>query len=63
MLEFFWHLSAADFMAMVGKHAISDGLIALAYLLIPAALILQARHRRNLPFRWVRIHNIAAAFL
>jgi PAS domain S-box-containing protein len=40
---------------LVALHAISDGLIALSYFLIPLALILLVRRRRDLAFRWAYI--------
>ncbi|HMF78150.1 MAG TPA: PAS domain S-box protein [Bryobacteraceae bacterium] len=64
MPEFFRRLFSTDFMpdvyclrdpAIVALHAISDGLIALAYFVIPAALILLVRRRRDLAFRWVYV--------
>ncbi len=39
--------------ALVWLHAISDTLIALAYFLIPIALIYFVRRRRDIPFRWI----------
>jgi PAS domain S-box-containing protein len=39
--------------ALIWLHAISDTLIALAYFLIPIALIYFVRRRRNLPFSWM----------
>jgi PAS domain S-box-containing protein len=38
---------------LVALHAISDGLTAFAYFLIPIALIYLVRRRRDLAFRWV----------
>jgi PAS domain S-box-containing protein len=38
---------------LVWLHVISDGLIALAYFSIPAALVYFVRHRRNLPYPWI----------
>ena len=61
MLEFFRQLFSTDFMphvyclrepALIALHTISDGLIALAYFLIPVALIILFRRRRDLAFRW-----------
>jgi PAS domain S-box-containing protein len=39
--------------ALVWLHAISDTLIALAYFLIPAALLYFVRKRRDVPFGWM----------
>ena len=39
--------------ALIWLHVISDTLIALAYFLIPVALIYFVRRRRDLPFRWM----------
>lgn len=39
--------------ALLWLHAISDTLIALAYFLIPVALIYFVRRRRDLPFSWM----------
>ena len=64
MPEFFRRLFSTDFMPhayclreppIVALHAISDGLIALSYFLIPAVLVLLVRRRRDLPFRWAYI--------
>jgi len=41
--------------ALIGLHAISDTLIALAYFLIPVALIHFVRKRRDIPFGWMFI--------
>jgi PAS domain S-box-containing protein len=38
---------------IVWLHAVSDGLIALAYYLIPVALIYFVRKRRDVPFHWI----------
>ncbi len=38
---------------IVWLHAVSDGLIAFAYYLIPLMLIYFVRRRRNLPFHWM----------
>ncbi len=39
--------------ALIWLHAISDTLIALAYFLIPVALIYFVRRRRDIPFSWM----------
>jgi PAS domain S-box-containing protein len=61
MPEFFYKLFDTDFMPhafclrapeLIKLHAASDGLIALSYFLIPAALIMLVRRRRDLAFRW-----------
>jgi two-component sensor histidine kinase len=61
MIEFFRHLFSADFAArvlclrdpdVIALHVISDGLIALSYLAILAALVPLVRRRTDLPFRW-----------
>lgn len=61
MGEFFHLLFSTQFMphvyclrepALIALHAISDGLIALSYFLIPLALILLVRRRHDLVFRW-----------
>jgi len=39
--------------ALIWLHAISDGLIALAYFLIPIALVYFVRKRRDVPFGWM----------
>lgn len=38
---------------LVWLHAVSDGIIALSYYLIPIALVVFARQRRDLPFNWM----------
>ena len=38
---------------IVWLHAVSDGLIALAYYLIPTTLVYFVRKRRDLPFHWM----------
>jgi len=63
MLEFFKKLLATDFMPhghcyywrseIVGLHVISDGLTALAYFVIPFALVHLARKRQDLSFNWI----------
>ena len=63
MLEFFKNLLDTDFMPhghcyywrseIVGLHVISDGLTALAYFLIPFALVHLARKRKDLSFNWI----------
>jgi PAS domain S-box-containing protein len=63
MLEFFRQLFSADFMPhghcyfwkseIVWLHVVSDALIALAYSMIPFALIRLVRLRRDLAFDWM----------
>jgi PAS domain S-box-containing protein len=64
MLEILHHLfSSGDFMphgycymwepGLVWLHAVSDGLIALAYFVIPIVLLYIVRKRRDLPFNWM----------
>src|SRR5882762_2970550 len=63
MGEFAQHLFSSDFMPhgvcflwhpeIVWLHAISDGLIALSYFLIPLALFYFVRQRHDLPFHWM----------
>lgn len=63
MKEFFMNLFSSDFMShgfcylwrpdIVWLHAVSDGLIALSYYLIPLNLIYFVRKRRDLPFHWI----------
>ena len=62
MINFFVRLFSTDFMPhvyclrsqdLVLLHAISDGLIALAYLLIPIGLIRLVQRRRDLGFHWL----------
>jgi C4-dicarboxylate-specific signal transduction histidine kinase len=63
MIEFAKHLFSSDFMphgvcflwnpGIVWLHAISDGLIALSYLVIPVALFYFVRRRNDLPFHWI----------
>jgi PAS domain S-box-containing protein len=64
MFEFFRRLLATDFMAhvyclrepsLIALHAISDGLIATAYFVIPIILVMLVRRRKDLPFRWAYI--------
>ena len=60
MIEFLSKLFSSDFMphgycylwnpGIVWLHAVSDGLITLAYYFIPAVLIVLVRKRRDLPF-------------
>ena len=62
MIEFLSKLFSSDFMphgycylwnpGIVWLHAVSDGLITLAYYFIPAVLIVLVRKRRDLPFHW-----------
>src|SRR5262249_51839626 len=44
------YLSRPD---IIWLHAVSDGLIALAYYVIPVALVYFVRKRRDLPFHWM----------
>lgn len=63
MLEFFRKLFATDFIPhghcylwrpeIVWLHAVSDGLTALAYFIIPLALVHLVRKRRGLAFDWM----------
>jgi PAS domain S-box-containing protein len=63
MMEFLRELFSSDFMGhgycylwkpdIVWLHALSDGLIALAYYVIPVALLYFVRKRRDLPFHWM----------
>jgi PAS domain S-box-containing protein len=63
MMEFLKRLFSSDFMPhgycylwkpdLVSLHAISDGTIALAYYLIPVALVYFVRKRKDLPFNWI----------
>jgi PAS domain S-box-containing protein len=63
MKEFLEKLFSSDFMGhgycylwrpeIVWLHGVSDGLIALAYFVIPVALVYFVRKRRDLPFHWV----------
>ena len=63
MSEFLHKLFSSDFMGhgycylwkpeIVWLHAISDGLIAIAYYFIPVTLVYLVRKRRDLPFHWV----------
>ena len=63
MIEFVQKLFSSDFMAhgycylwkpeVLWLHAISDGLIAISYYIIPVALIYFVRRRQDLPFHWV----------
>jgi PAS domain S-box-containing protein len=62
MIDFFDQLFSTDFMphvfclrtpGLVWLHAISDGLIAVAYFLIPLALIRLVQRRRDLVFHWL----------
>ncbi len=62
MLEFFRRLFSTDFMphvyclrlpGLIWLHAWSDGVVALSYLLIPAALLHLVRKRRDLVFHWM----------
>ncbi|HEY7305151.1 MAG TPA: ATP-binding protein [Bryobacteraceae bacterium] len=62
MLEFFHKLFSTDFMphvyclrvpGLIWMHALSDGFVALSYVLIPAALIDLIRRRRDLVFHWM----------
>jgi PAS domain S-box-containing protein len=63
MVEFLHKLLSSDFMGhgycylwkpdIIWLHAVSDGLIALAYYVIPVALVFFVRKRRDLPFHWM----------
>src|SRR3984957_16965018 len=63
MTEFLRNLFSSDFMGhgfcyrwnpeIVWLHAVSDGLITLAYAFIPLALVYFVRKRRDLPFHWI----------
>jgi len=63
MIEFLRKLFLSDFMGhgycylwrpdIIWLHAASDGLIALAYYVIPVALVYFVRKRRDLPFHWM----------
>jgi len=62
MIEFFRRLLETDFMphvvclripALVALHAVSDGLIAIAYFIIPLGLFQLVRRRRDLSFNWM----------
>jgi hypothetical protein len=65
MLDFFSKLFATDFMPhgycmrwspeVIWLHVSSDGLIALAYFIIPFALIYFVRKRKDLAFNWMFI--------
>ncbi|EKD42260.1 MAG: Sensor protein [uncultured bacterium] len=62
-IEFFTGLLRGDFMPhghcffwrpeILWLHVISDGLIAISYYAIPAALLFFIRKKRDLPFQWV----------
>src|ERR1700730_5992106 len=63
MTDFFGKLFSSDFMPhgycylwnpqILWLHAISDGLIALSYYLIPLMLLYFVRKRKDLPFNWM----------
>jgi len=63
MREFLIKLFSSDFMphgycylwnpGIVWLHAVSDGLITLAYYFIPLMLVYLVRRRRDLPFHWM----------
>jgi PAS domain S-box-containing protein len=63
MIEFLRQLFSSDFMGhgycylwkpdIIWLHAVSDGLIALAYYVIPVTLVYFVRKRRDLPFHWM----------
>jgi C4-dicarboxylate-specific signal transduction histidine kinase len=63
MTDFFSKLFTSDLMphgvcflwnpGIVWLHAISDGVIAVSYYLIPLALVYFVRRRRDLPFHWM----------
>ncbi|HTP30463.1 MAG TPA: PAS domain S-box protein, partial [Anaeromyxobacteraceae bacterium] len=62
-IDFFAKLFTSDFMphghcffwnpGVVWLHAISDGIIALSYYVIPVTLLYFVRRRRDLPFNWM----------
>src|SRR5690606_40346318 len=72
MLNFFKKLFEADFMphghcyfwetGILWSHAISDGIIALAYMTIPIALIYIFRKRRD-DFKYIWVAAIFAVFI
>jgi PAS domain S-box-containing protein len=49
------HIACLRDPAVIALHAVSDTLIALAYFVIPCALLVVARRRRELAFRWVYV--------
>ncbi|HEV3216816.1 MAG TPA: ATP-binding protein [Vicinamibacterales bacterium] len=63
MIEFFRNLFASDFMPhgmcyfwtpqIMWLHALSDGIIALSYYVIPVALVYFVRQRKDLAFHWM----------
>jgi PAS domain S-box-containing protein len=63
MWDFLAKVFSSDFMphgycylwqpGLIWLHAISDGLIAVAYYLIPVMLVYLVRRRRDLPFHWM----------
>ncbi|HTP27072.1 MAG TPA: PAS domain S-box protein [Anaeromyxobacteraceae bacterium] len=63
MIDFFAKLFTSDFMphghcflwnpGVLWLHAISDGVIALSYYVIPVTLLYFVRRRHDLPFNWV----------
>ena len=63
MIEFLRELFSSDFMGhgycylwkrdIIWLHGVSDGLIALAYYVIPVTLVYFVRKRRDLPFHWM----------
>jgi PAS domain S-box-containing protein len=63
MIEFLQKLFSSDFMPhgycylwrpeILWLHAISDGMIAVSYYVIPLVLVYFVRKRRDLPFHWV----------
>ena len=63
MIDFFAKLFASDFMPhgscflwnpeIVWLHALSDGVIALSYYVIPVTLLYFVRRRHDLPFNWM----------
>ena len=63
MIDFFARLFASDFMphghcflwnpGVLWLHALSDGVIALSYYVIPISLLYFVRRRRDLPFNWM----------
>src|ERR1700719_3878838 len=63
MSQFFGKIFSSDFMPhgycylwdpqIVWLHAVSDGLIAISYYLIPLMLLYFVRKRKDLPFNWM----------
>ncbi|HXK21170.1 MAG TPA: sensor histidine kinase, partial [Myxococcota bacterium] len=63
MIDFFARLFTSDFMphghcflwnpGVLWLHALSDGVIALSYFVIPFTLLHFVRRRHDLPFNWM----------